>query len=127
MFADKDDKKFTLMAEKMKSGSGKNCIRIFWLKENRYCFEFNAQRNVVVLTDRKIIGVRVEAYTARHKAALVIPYSKITAYSAEVSDNSEMDTEFKIWAPSVDCCTFRVLEDTIDMKEILHILVTYIG
>lgn len=126
MFADKDDKKFTL-AEKNEIGFRKELYQNLLAEGEQVLFEFNAQRNVVVLTDRKIIGVRVEAYTARHKAALVIPYSKITAYSAEVSDNSEMDTEFKIWAPSIDCCTFRVLEDTIDMKEILHILVTYIG
>ena len=126
MFADKDDKKFTL-AEKNEIGFRKELYQNLLAEGEQVLLEFNAQRNVVVLTDRKIIGDRVEAYTARHKAALVIPYSKITAYSAEVSDNSEMDTEFKIWAPSVDCCTFRVLEDTIDMKEILHILVTYIG
>lgn len=63
MFADKDDKKFTL-AEKNEIGFRKELYQNLLAEGEQVLLEFNAQRNVVVLTDRKIIGVRVEAYTA---------------------------------------------------------------
>lgn len=122
MFNDKDERKFTL-SEKVDIGFKGELYSSLLAKDEKVLLEFMSSRNVLVMTDKKLIGLRVEAYTARHKAALVIPYDKITAYSAEVSENSEMDTEFKIWAPSIDCITFRFLEDTVDMKEIISILV----
>ena len=102
MFADKDDKKFTL-AEKNEIGFRKELYQNLLAEGEQVLLEFNAQRNVVVLTDRKIIGVRVEAYTARHKASRTARLRPIRLKSAIIRKwirNSKSGLRLLIAAPS---------------------------
>ena len=122
MFNDKDERKI-MLSEKNEIGFKHDLYDKLLGKNERVLMEFMSQRNVLVFTDEKIIAIRIEAYTAKHKAGLCIPYSSISAYSAEVSLNKDMDTEIKVWIPGMDCVTFTFLEDTAPMRDIVAILV----
>lgn len=92
------------------------------LKEEKVLFEFKAIRDVLVLTDRKIIAVDVQGITGKKKEILIVPYSKITAFSTETAGTFDLDLEIKIWASGIGLIEFEFVKGTNNFPDIISLL-----
>lgn len=124
-FDEKHEKKFTL-TQKNDVGFKKDLYKNLLIEGEQVLMEFMSSRYVLAVTERKLIAIRIEAFTGRHKAALILPYSKMTAFSVELAEEDEDQIEFCIWTPSIDTITFYFNNGIIDIKAFLSIIAKHI-
>lgn len=99
----------------------------FLLVENEtVILEYKAMRDLVVLTSRKIIAVDVQGLMGKKKEFLVVPYSKITAFSVESAGTWDLDAECKLWASGIGFVEFEFIKGT-DIREIAALLAIKVG
>lgn len=99
----------------------------FLLVENEeVILEYKAMRDLVVLTSKKIIAVDVQGLTGKKKEFLVVPYSKITAFSVESAGTWDLDAECKFWASGIGLVEFEFIKGT-DIRELASLLATKVG
>lgn len=58
---------------------------------------YQAIRDGVVFTNKRIIVINVQGITGKKKDATSLPYSKIQAYSVETAGVLDLDSELEIW------------------------------
>lgn len=58
---------------------------------------YQAIRDGVVFTNKRIIVVNVQGITGKKKDVTSLPYSKIQAYSVETSGVLDLDSELELW------------------------------
>lgn len=58
---------------------------------------FKTIRDVIILTDHRIIFVDVKGMTGKRKEYVSIPYSKITKFAFETAGHFDRDCELYIW------------------------------
>lgn len=58
---------------------------------------FQAIRDGVVFTNKRIIAVNVQGITGKKKDFTSLPYSKIQAYSVETAGVLDLDSELELW------------------------------
>ena len=58
---------------------------------------FQAIRDGVVFTNKRIIVVNVQGITGKKKDVTSLPYSKIQAYSVETAGVLDLDSELEMW------------------------------
>ena len=66
-------------------------------------------RDGVLFTDRRIIAVNTQGFTGRKKAFVVMPYSRIQAYSIESAGVIDFDSEVRIWLAGLGMATFELV------------------
>lgn len=89
--------------------------------------EFKSIRDLCVITDRKIIALNVQGLTGRKKELLVLPFSKMTAFSTESSGAFDVEAELTVWSSGIGKVEFEFIRGTIDIREIGRILAAHIG
>ena len=58
---------------------------------------FQAMRDGVVFTNKRIIAINVQGLTGKKKDFSSLPYSKIQAFSVETASTIDLDTELELW------------------------------
>ena len=58
---------------------------------------FRLIRDLIVLTDRRLILVDKQGVTGRKVEYLTVPYRAITSFSVETAGSFDLDSELKIW------------------------------
>ncbi|WP_207540200.1 PH domain-containing protein [Sabulicella rubraurantiaca] len=58
---------------------------------------FKLVRDVVILTDRRIIFVDKQGLTGRKTELMSVPYRAISRFSVETQGNFDLEAELKIW------------------------------
>lgn len=58
---------------------------------------FQAIRDGVVFTNKRIITINVQGLTGKKKDFTSLPYSKIQAYSVETAGVLDLDSELELW------------------------------
>lgn len=58
---------------------------------------FQAMRDGVVFTNKRIIAINVQGLTGKKKDFSSLPYSKIQAFSMETASTIDLDTELELW------------------------------
>lgn len=58
---------------------------------------YQAIRDGVVFTNKRIMVVNVQGITGKKKDCTSLPYSKIQAYSVETAGHLDMDSELELW------------------------------
>ena len=58
---------------------------------------YQAIRDGVVFTNKRIIVVNVQGITGKKKDVTTLPYSKIQAYSVETAGVLDLDSELELW------------------------------
>ncbi len=58
---------------------------------------FQAMRDGVVFTNKRIIAINVQGITGKKKDLTSLPYSKIQAFSAETAGTFDLDSEIELW------------------------------
>lgn len=124
-FDEKHEKKFTL-TQANEVGFKQDLYENLLIEGEQVLMEFMSSRYVLAVTERKLIAIRIEAFTGRHKAALILPYSKMTAFSVELVEEDDDQIEFCIWTPSIDMITFYFNNGIIDIKAFLSIIAKHI-
>lgn len=98
----------------------------YLIGEEDILLEYKAIRDVVIFTSKKIITVDVQGFTGKKKEFLVLPYSKMTAFSVESAGTFDLDAECKLWASGIGRIELEFVKGT-DIREIASILVEKIG
>lgn len=62
---------------------------------------YQAIRDGVVFTNKRIIVVNVQGITGKKKDVTSLPYSKIQAYSVETAGVLDLDSELELWFSSL--------------------------
>lgn len=71
--------------------------------------QYQGIRDGVLFTDRRIIAVNTQGFTGRKKAFVVMPYSRIQAYSIESAGVIDFDSEVRIWLAGLGMATFELV------------------
>ena len=58
---------------------------------------YQAIRDGVVLTNKRIMVINVQGITGKKKDCTSLPYSKIQAYSVETAGHLDLDSELELW------------------------------
>lgn len=58
---------------------------------------FQAIRDVVVFTNKRIIAINVQGITGKKKDFSSLPYAKIQAFSVETAGTFDLDSEMELW------------------------------
>ena len=58
---------------------------------------YQAIRDGVVFTNKRIIVINVQGITGKKKDFTSLPYSKIQAYSVETAGTFDLDSELELW------------------------------
>lgn len=58
---------------------------------------YQAIRDGVVFTNKRIMVVNVQGITGKKKDCTSLPYSKIQAYSVETAGHLDLDSELELW------------------------------
>lgn len=58
---------------------------------------YQAIRDGVVFTNKRIIAINVQGITGKKKDFTSLPYSKIQAYSVETAGTFDLDSELELW------------------------------
>ena len=96
------------------------------LFDEEVIYEFNAPRDVFVVTNKKVILIDVQGLTGKKKEVLVIPFSKITAFSTETAGTFDFDLEVKIWASGIGFVELSFSKGTKNFRELTIHLAKYI-
>lgn len=62
---------------------------------------YQAIRDGVVFTNKRIMVVNVQGITGKKKDCTSLPYSKIQAYSVETAGHLDLDSELELWFSSL--------------------------
>ena len=58
---------------------------------------FQAMRDGVVFTDKRIIAINVQGVTGKKRDFTSLPYSKIQSFSVETAGVFDLDCELELW------------------------------
>ena len=112
------------------------------LFDEEVIYEFNAPRDVFVVTNKKVILIDADmrkptqhklidkrnntGLTGKKKEVLIIPFSKITAFSTETAGTFDFDLEVKIWASGIGFVELSFSKGTKNFRELTIHLAKYI-
>lgn len=72
-------------------------ISPIFIQDESIVSAFQAVRDGVVFTNRRIITINVQGLTGKKKDFTSLPYSKIQVFSIESAGTFDMDNELEIW------------------------------
>lgn len=79
--------------------------------------EYQAIRDFVIFTNKRIIAVNVQGITGTKKDFTSLPYSKIQAFSIETAGTLDLDAELEIYFSGLGKVRFE-FKGSCDIKEI---------
>ena len=88
--------------------------------------EYQAMRDFIIFTDRRIISVNVQGVTGKKKDFTTLPYSKIQLFSIETAGVLDLDSELELYYSGVGKITFEFsgASDIVEISKVIgeHIL-----
>ena len=69
--------------------------------------EYQAMRDYVIFTNKRIIAVNVQGVTGKKKDFTTLPYSKIQLFSIETSGVLDFDSELELYYSGIGLVTFE--------------------
>ena len=74
-----------------------NMVTPLFLPGEEFIGEYQAIRDFVVFTNKRVIAVNVQGVTGKKKDFSTLPYSKIQAFSVETSGTLDLDSELELY------------------------------
>ena len=90
-------------------------------EDERILLSFKSVRDRLIVTNKKLLVIDIQGLLGRKKEYMVIPLSKITAFSCESAGTFDMDSELKIWASGINQMQFEFLKGT-DIRPLTSVL-----
>lgn len=82
-------------------------IRPLLVAGEELIYEYQAIRDYVVFTTKRVIAVNVQGVTGKKKDFSTLPYSRIQAYSVETSGVLDLDAELELYFSALGQVTFE--------------------
>lgn len=82
---------------------------------------YQALRDGVVFTNKRIIAINAQGITGRKKDMTTLPYSKIQAFSFENAGIFDLDSELELWFSGLGKVKFEFAPD-VDITEICQLI-----
>lgn len=96
----------------------------FFLVDGEYVEKvYKSIRDRLIITNKRLITIDIQGMMGRKKEYMVIPYSKIAAFSCESAGTFDLDSEFKVWVSGVGCIEFEFIKSNV--KPLVQILSKY--
>lgn len=86
---------------------------------------YQALRDGVVFTNKRIIAINVQGITGKKKDMTSLPYSKIQAFSVETAGAIDLDSELELWFSGVGKVKFE-FAGKVDITGICKIISSYV-
>ena len=112
--------KFVAMS-KVTNGNNRKDIDFLMKLGEEVVLTFNSVRDQVFFTNKKVVTLDVQGLTGKKVEYMCIPYSKITAISAETNGSFDLDSELKIWTSGLGLFGIEFIRGT-DVKEIIKLV-----
>jgi hypothetical protein len=87
--------------------------------------EYQALRNYVIFTNKRIIAVNVQGVTGKKKDFTTLPYSKIQLFSVETSGVFDLDSELELYYSGAGKIVFEFTGES-DIVNIAKVIGEYI-
>jgi hypothetical protein len=111
--------------ERLQAGQNMEIYKSFLQSDETVFMEFKATRDILVITNKKIIAITIGL--TKTMEILVLPYSKITAFAVETAGTFDLGAEFKIWTSAIGKVEFKFAKEIVDVREIIAYLSMRIG
>ena len=72
-------------------------VLYLFISDEEFIGEYQAIRDYVIFTNKRIISVNVQGLTGKKKDFTTLPYSKIQAFSVETSGVLDLDSELELY------------------------------
>ena len=82
---------------KTKNFVREDVVRPLFISDEEFIGEYQAIRDYVIFTNKRIISVNVQGLTGKKKDFTTLPYSKIQAFSVETSGVLDLDSELELY------------------------------
>lgn len=115
-------------AFKMKKNKGfanEKMITPLFIDGEVFIGEYQALRDFIVFTNKRIIAVNVQGITGKKKDFSTLPYSKIQAFSVETAGTFDLDSELELWFSGLGKVKFEFTGES-DIIEIGKIIASKI-
>lgn len=86
-----------LKLKPVKNNTYANDITPMFVPGEEIISTYQAIRDGVVFTTRRIIVINIQGFTGKKKDFTTLPYSKIQAYSVETAGHFDLDSELELW------------------------------
>ena len=83
---------------KTKNFVHEDVVRPLFISDEEFIGEYQAIRDYVIFTNKRIISVNVQGLTGKKKDFTTLPYSKIQAFSVETSGVLDLDSELELFS-----------------------------
>lgn len=93
--------------KKTGSFSNEKIISPLLVTGEEFIGEYQALRDFVVFTNKRVISVNVQGVTGKKKDFTSLPYSKIQLFSVETSGVLDMDSELELYFSSAGKIKFE--------------------
>ncbi|RSK29063.1 PH domain-containing protein [Bacillus sp. HMF5848] len=91
------------------------------LEDEEVLLSYKSIRDRLVITDSKLIIINVQGLTGKKKEYMVIPFSKISAFSVESAGSFDLDAELKIYASGINQLELQLTKHT-DVRPLAALL-----
>nr|DAP92004.1 MAG TPA: Bacterial PH domain protein [Caudoviricetes sp.] len=82
---------------KTKKFSNQDTVQPLFIDGEELIGEYQALRDFVIFTNKRIIAVNVQGITGKKKDFSTLPYSKIQAFSIETAGVLDLDSELELY------------------------------
>ena len=82
---------------KTKNFVHEDVVRPLFISDEEFIGEYQAIRDYVIFTNKRIISVNVQGLTGKKKDFTTLPYSKIQEFSVETSGVLDLDSELELY------------------------------
>ena len=91
----------------------------------KFIGEYQALRDYVIFTNKRIIAVNVQGVTGKKKDFTTLPYSKVQLFSVETSGVLDLDSELELYYSGVGKIAFEFTGES-DIVNIAKVIGEYI-
>ena len=107
--------------KKSKGFSNEKLVAPLFVDGEVFVGEYQAMRDFIVFTNKRIIAVNVQGLTGKKKDFSTLPYSKIQAFSIETSGVLDMDSELELWFSGLGKVKFEFTgeSDVIEIEKMI--------
>lgn len=114
-----------LKMQKTKGFTNEAMVSPLFVPGEEFIGEYQAMRDFVVFTNKRVIAVNVQGFTGKKKDFTSLPYSKVQLFSVETSGTFDLDSELQLCFSGIGIIKFEFTGAS-DILQIGRILGEYI-
>ncbi|OUP48298.1 PH domain-containing protein [Lachnoclostridium sp. An181] len=93
--------------KKTKGFTNEQMVTPLFIPGEEFIGEYQAMRDFVVFTNKRVIAVNVQGLTGKKKDFTSLPYSKVQVFSIETSGTFDLDSELELCFSGIGMVKFE--------------------